>query len=445
VLTVAFTTLGCKVNQYETRRIAESFERRGFRVVPFEETANVYVVNTCSVTAVASSKSRQMMRRAKRTNPSAKLVVTGCEAQAAARAGRLVPEADLVVANPEKLETVTHFLRAFPEFAGQTAAPCTDAAIARVQRRTRAVVKVQDGCNIFCSYCSIPYTRPVLESRPWHELVDEVEGLVAEGHREVVLTGVLIGDYGPLTGSGGPDLTGLCVKLADIRRLQRIRISSIEVTQVSDELIRLMREEPKMCPHLHIPLQSGSDRVLLDMGRPYTRDEYVARCSEAKARVRDLAITTDIMVGFPTEDEVALGETVGVVKTVGYLAAHVFRYSSRPGTPAEELGDPVPHEEKMRRSKMVADVTADSGRAYRTGFIGRDLRVLVESAQRAVGLLKGHSDNYLELEFPGPGELVGDLVTVRVLADGARGMTGQIVETVTPHNARRTNGRLHIL
>lgn len=442
MLTAAFTTLGCKVNQYETRRIAESFERRGFRVVPFEEAASVYVVNTCSVTAVASSKSRQILRRARRTNPSAKVVVTGCEAQAAARAGRLLPEADLVVPNPEKLKTISHFLRAFPEYAARAAAPCADVTLPRPQRRTRAVVKVQDGCNIFCSYCSIPYTRPVLSSRPWRDVVEEVEELVAEGHREVVLTGVLIGDYGPHTGSGGPNLSGLCAELADIRRLQRIRISSIEVTQVSDELIRLMREEPKMCPHLHIPLQSGSDRVLSGMGRPYSRDEYVARCSEAKASVRDLAITTDIMVGFPTEDETALGDTVRVVERVGYLSAHVFRYSPRPGTPAEALGDSVPHEEKMRRSRIVCAAAARSGRAYRAGFIGRPVRVLVESVQRASGLLKGHSDNYLEVEFPGSGELVGDLVTVRVLADGPHCLSGEIME---PHNARRTNGRLHIL
>ena len=445
MLTAAFTTLGCKVNQYETRRIAESFERRGFRVVPFEEPASVYVVNTCSVTAVASSKSRQMMRRAKRTNPSAKLVVTGCEAQAAARAGRFLPEADLVVANPEKLETLAHFLHAFPEYAEQAAAPSVNGAPGRMQRRTRAVVKVQDGCNIFCSYCSIPYTRPVLASRPWRELVDEVECLVAAGHREVVLTGVLIGDYGPVTGSGGPDLTGLCAELCGIRRLERIRISSIEVTQISDELLHLMCSEPKMCPHLHIPLQSGSDQVLRDMGRPYTRDEYLARCSDAKDRVRDLAITTDILVGFPSEDDIAISDTLRVVEKVSYLSAHVFRYSPRPGTPAEALGDPVPENEKLRRSKVVSEAASRSGRIFRSAFVGRVMRVLVESAQPSSGMLKGHSDNYLEIEFGGPQRLIGDLVLVRVLADGLRSMSGEIVETAVPHGTRRMNGRLHIL
>jgi threonylcarbamoyladenosine tRNA methylthiotransferase MtaB len=418
--TAAFTTLGCKVNQYETQRILESFEARGFTIVPFTQPADVYVINTCSVTQAGESKSRQAIRRAARQNPQAKVIATGCAGEMAARQGRALEAADLVVPNPDKLKTLDHLLQTYPEFVRQLACVGRAAAGARRAGRTRATVKLQDGCDMYCSYCSVPYTRPRQFSRPAAEVTEEVRRLAARGYREVVLTGVLIGSYGPKDGSGGPDLVGLVARLAEIDGIERIRLSSVEVGAVGDDLLGLMRREPKVCPHLHIPLQSGDDRVLRDMNRPYSRARYLDLCRRAQESVHDLAITTDIMVGFPTEDEEAFENTLEVVQRVGFLRAHVFRYSPRPGTPAAAMGDPVHGRVKTERSKRAAAAAAATSLAHRRRFLGREMRVLVERPSPRTGLLCGFTDNYIETHFAGPPHLSGQLVTVRLddIADG---------------------------
>lgn len=403
----AFTTLGCKVNQYETQRIEEAFERAGFSIVPFTEKADVYVVNTCSVTGQAESKSRQTVRRAKRLNPHAKVIVTGCAAQMAMNQGKRLDGADLTIPNPEKLDTLTHFRHAFPALMPSLEG---DAPIRLVTSRTRAMVKIQDGCDVRCSYCSIPSTRPVMTSRHWREVIEEVERLVALGYKEVVLTGVLIGAYGPNTGSGGPDFEGLVERLHDVHGLARIRISSIEMRQVTDKLIALLTaRETKVVPHLHIPLQSGSTRVLRDMNRPYTQKDYLDLCARLRHAVPDIALSTDIMVGFPTEDEAAFKETIHVCEEARFMKAHLFRFSPRPGTEADRWGDAVPPQEKLRRSKRLADITERTRREFIQRFIGRTLDVLVETRSMRNGLLRGHTGNYIEVEFEGSDSLIGEL------------------------------------
>ncbi|MER3466654.1 MAG: tRNA (N(6)-L-threonylcarbamoyladenosine(37)-C(2))-methylthiotransferase MtaB, partial [Armatimonadota bacterium] len=351
----AFTTLGCKVNQYETQRIEEAFERAGFSIVPFTEEADVYVVNTCSVTGQAESKSRQTVRRARRFNPHAKVLVTGCAAQMSLNHGRSMDGADLIVPNPEKLDALAHFRRAFPTLMPAVGG---NLPIRLVESHTRATVKIQDGCDVHCSYCSIPLTRPGMTSRHWHDVVEEVEALVERGYKEVVLTGVLIGAYGAKSGSGGPDFEGLIELLHEVHGLARIRISSIEMRQVSERLVSIMTaRETKVVPHLHIPLQSGSTRVLQDMNRPYTQRDYLNLCERLQAAVPDIALTTDIMVGFPTENEEAFADTVYVCEKVRFLKAHLFRFSTRPGTEADRWGDPVPPQVKQERSKRLAEIT----------------------------------------------------------------------------------------
>lgn len=423
--TAAFTTLGCKVNQYETQKILESFAEAGYEVVPFDSPADVYVINTCSVTSQAEAKSRYAIRKAKRGNPDAKVVATGCAAQMAINKGEAVDDADVVVPNPEKLDTLHRLLCALPRNLG---APMSEGLLAhspltshrgegpRAQHpgapgRTRATLKIQDGCSVCCTYCSIPYTRPVMSSRPHLAVLEEARGMIEKGCREIVLTGVLIGAYGPETGSGGPDFEDLVQMLAEDlgttrnnRQFPRLRISSIEMTQVTDRLIGLI-ERGAVVPHLHIPLQAGDSLVLEDMGRPYSQGDYLRLCDELHARIPDIAITTDIMVGFPTETIERFESTLVVCEKVGFLKAHVFRFSPRYGTPADHWGDPVRDDEKQRRAKLLAEITRQTGREHIRRFLGRTMRILVESKVGKDGLLEGLTDTYISVKFAGPPSL----------------------------------------
>ncbi len=424
--TAAFTTLGCKVNQYETQKILESFEAQGFEIAPFDAPADVYVINTCSVTQSAEAKSRQTIRRAARQNPNAVVVVTGCYAQFTIRRGERLDEAHLVVPNPEKLRTVEYLLEHFPHFKSALA-QARSRSEAPVRRRSRAVLKIQDGCNVYCSFCSIPYTRPVMRSLPYLEVLDEARAMVANGYREIVLTGVLIGDYGADTGSGGPDLAELCALLSTIEGLERIRISSIEPTQITDRLIDLIAENPKMCPHLHIPLQSGDTRILKAMNRPYDQAFYLDLIRRLRARIPDFSVSTDIMVGFPGEDAEAFQNTCFVVEQAEFCRAHLFRYSPRPGTPAESMRDQVPDSVKSERMQQLQQVCRTAARRYAARFLGKVERVLVESRSKLSGLMTGTSDHYLQVEFAASPSLTGQLVKVRITDLTAEGVLGELV------------------
>jgi threonylcarbamoyladenosine tRNA methylthiotransferase MtaB len=408
----AFTTLGCKVNQYETQRIIDSFEAAGFTIVPFDDEADVYVINTCSVTSIAESKSRYTIRRASRTNPAAKIVVTGCAGQMAINKGEMIDGADVVVPNPEKLETLDHLRRAFPEFV--TAAKPSPIPSA-ISHRTRATLKIQDGCSVMCSYCSIPYTRPVMTSRPLADVIDEATRMAEMGYREIVLTGVLIGAYGPETGSGGPNFEELLEALQRAVPEVRLRISSIEMRQVTPRLLDLMRAPGStIVPHLHIPLQAGDTQVLVDMNRPYTQADYIDLCERACREVPDLSLSTDILVGFPTETEERFESTIAVCERVKFLKIHSFRFSPRFGTPADAFGDPVSPPEKQRRAAVLNDISGRTGTAHARRFLGRTMRVLVESKTRRDGLLEGLTDNYLTVQFAGPATLQREFTWVRL-------------------------------
>jgi len=439
---VAFATLGCKVNQYETQRIIDTFEERGFAIVGFDEPVELYVINSCSVTQLAEKKSMQIVRRAARQGPEARVVLTGCMAQFTLLRGETVAEAALIVPNTDKMRTVHYVLEAFPDIRERVARDPAPPVLRNPYERTRAVVKIQDGCNVRCSFCSIPYTRPRMFSRPYEEVLDEIRRLVDEGFKEVVLTGVLIGSYGEETGSGGPDLAELLQRMARTDGLERIRISSIELTQVTDRLIDVCASEPKVCPHLHIPLQSGDDRILQAMNRPYRQKDVLALAEKLYSRIPDLAITTDIMVGFPGEDETAFQQTCKVVEAVQYARAHIFRFSPRPGTPAAQMADQVPDHEKERRSQQLANLC----RRYRERFVaarlGRTVRVLVEGKQGKGGLMRGLTDNYIPVEFAGGAHLAGQLVWVRLLETTDEGALGELVNT---SSGGHEDGGLHLL
>ena len=411
--TAAFTTLGCKVNQYETQRILESFEEGGFEVVPFDSAADVYVINSCSVTSIAESKSRYTIRRASRLNPDAKVVVTGCAAQMSDNNGGTMEGAGLVVSYPVKLETFKRFRQKFPDL-GPSITNVSEGAVGLSLGRTRATLKVQDGCNAMCSYCSIPFTRPGMVSRHAEEVLSEAEKLRDLGYRELVLTGVLIGAYGPDSGSGGPDFEELVDMISDsVGPGVRIRISSIELGQVTNRLIDLVLGG-KVVPHLHIPLQCGNDQVLMDMNRKYTQAAYTARCKEIQALVPGLSLSTDILVGFPTETEDRFESSAEVCREVGFVKVHVFRFSPRWGTPADRFGDPVSPQEKQRRSVVLSQIGAVTRQLHAEQFLGRTLRVLVEGKLTPEGLLEGLTDNYLDVRFAGPKSLQRQFAEVRI-------------------------------
>jgi threonylcarbamoyladenosine tRNA methylthiotransferase MtaB len=469
VPTAAFTTLGCKVNQYETQRILDDFEARGFVITEFTAPADVYVINTCSVTQAAERKSRQMIRKVARQNPEAIVVMTGCYGEMAKIKGETVEEATLIVPNHQKLATLTHVLRAYPHLENEIAAnPIEAAARRQTARRTRATVKVQDGCNVFCAFCSIPYTRKVMVSRPVEEVVTEAERLAAQGYREIVITGVLVGAYGqdrftpipgremprslPNASPESPDLADLLLRLAQVPGIARVRLSSIEPTQVTDRLLDAFASEPKLCRHLHIPLQSGDSGILQAMNRPYDQAFYLERCRTAYARIPDLAITADIMVGFPGEDRAAFENTLLVARTVGYARAHLFRYSPRPNTPAADFKAQIPDTEKEVRSKELAALCRQTQQKYIQRYLGRSLEVLVEGKEKPDGptteteesvsgndghlpitmdtserggLLSGYTSNYIRVQFTGGSHLIGQVVPVHLLeptSDGALGV-----------------------
>lgn len=407
--TASFTTLGCKVNQYETQRILDSFEEAGFAIAPFDQRADVVVINTCSVTSDAEAKSRYTIRRARRTSPDAVILVTGCAAQMSLIKDAPMEEADLVVPNPEKLDSLTRLLQSFPSLtpSREGIRPHPPAG------RTRATLKIQDGCSVMCSYCSIPFTRPGMVSRPWREVLAEAQRFADQGYLEIVLTGVLIGAYGPESGSGGPGFEELVRILASESGVPRIRISSIEMHQVTPAILDLI-EQGKVVPHLHIPLQSGDTHVLRDMNRRYGQAEFLSLCAEIRSRLPGATITTDIMVGFPTETRERFESTLQVCREAQFLKAHVFRFSPRHGTPADQWGDPVSPQEKQARARELTELTDAIGRQRMRQEIGRTHEALVERKAGRDGLMEGLTRHWMSVKFAGPASVGRTLQLVRI-------------------------------
>ncbi len=428
----ALTTLGCKVNQYETERIAEDFARAGFTITGFDAPADVYVINSCSVTASADKKSRYLARKASRTNPDAVVAMTGCHSQMVLDAGESVDGATVLVPNDQKMRLFAHVLAAKPDLLTYSSSPATvlpdrGAGDGGVRSRTRAVLKVQDGCEHFCGFCSIPYTRKVLESRPWTEIIAEAEWIAAAGTKEIIVTGVCVGAYGAATGSGGPDLAGLLLRIADVPGVARVRLSSIQPIEITDELIEAFATHPNLCPHLHLSCQSGDDTILSAMNRPYTTAFYKSLVSRLRGRVPDVAITTDLIVAYPGETREMHENTLQFARDVSFQRTHCFPYSPRPRTRAETCTDDVPADEKQIRRKELQAVVDETNRLFTMRYVGGTLSVLVEGKQgTGGGVLTGHTTNYIAVEFDGPKELAGRIVPVRLDAvtgdGGAKGM-----------------------
>lgn len=416
--TAAFETLGCKVNQYETERIMASFIKRGFAVVPLGAAADVYVVNSCSVTQAAEAKSRKLIRRLRRDNPGSVILVTGCDVEMAGRTRRPISEATLLVRNPDKLRAVDILLEARPDLLdGSKRAvrrPQGPSPERQTQTRTRAVIKVQDGCDMFCTYCSVPLTRGPVRSRSMQEILLEVSDAVAAGRCEIVVAGILVGAYGRDLGGDAADLPDLLRAIAEVEGVCRVRLSSIEPTHVTDRLLALFAGVPALCRHLHIPLQSGDDDVLAAMHRPYDAAYFTDLCARAQATIPDLAVTTDVLVGFPGETERGNAHTVAVAERVGFARMHVFRYSARSGTEAAGLDRQVGAQEKVRRAAEMADLARALRARYAARFLGRTMDVLIEPCANDDGSVTGYTSNYIRVRAPSEGLKPGQIVAVRL-------------------------------
>lgn len=416
----ALTTLGCKVNQYETERIAEDFARAGFTLTDFDAPADVYVINSCSVTASADKKSRYLARKASRTNPDAVVAMTGCHSQMVLDAGEIVDGATVLVPNHEKMQVFEKVMAFKPDLLSYSSSPAVQ--LPERGHRTRAVLKVQDGCEHFCGFCSIPYTRKVLESRPWQEVVEEAERIAASGTKEIIVTGVCVGAYGESTGSGGPDLGELLLRIADVPQVARVRLSSIQPIEITDALIEAFASHPNLCPHLHLSCQSGDDTILRAMNRPYTTEFYKDLVRRLREQVPDVAITTDLIVAYPGESREMHENTLQFARDVSFQRTHCFPYSPRPRTHAETLKDDVPQDEKQIRRKELQAVVDETNSLFTSRYVGETLGVLVEGKQGSGdGVLTGHTTNYIAVQFTGPKELTGQIVPVRlqsVTSDG---------------------------
>jgi threonylcarbamoyladenosine tRNA methylthiotransferase MtaB len=410
--TLRTVTLGCKVNQYETEFVRQSLATAGYRDATDDEAAELCVVNTCTVTAEGDSKSRQVIRQLARRNPGTRIVVMGCYATRA-------PEE--VAALPSVSEVVTD-KRELPDLLGRFGVIDIPTGIAGFGHRSRAYVKVQDGCMLNCSFCIIPTVRPHLQSRPPEHIVEEVSRLVDNGYREVVLTGIHLGHYGVEWSRTRPKnewmrLSHLLVRLARLRGEFRVRLSSIEATEVTRELLAVMAEHPRrFCPHLHVSMQSGSDNVLARMRRRWGSRRFIDRCRLACEVLDQPALTTDVIVGFPGETEQDFEDTCRVCDEVGFSKIHIFPFSARRTTPAAEMADQVDPRLKAERCRRLGKVEAGLRRRYFASLVGRELEVLVESSGETPGTMIGTACRYAPVELPGDESCARDFV--RVVAQG---------------------------
>ena len=429
---VAFHTLGCKVNQHDSAIMAALFQDAGYEVVDFNDLADVYVVNTCTVTHLSDRKSRQMIRHAARENPAATIVVCGCYAQTAKAELEALDEVDLIIGTNER-HKVVEAVETFRQDHVKTAYMADDEELfydedlphERVSGMTRAYVKIQEGCDQFCAYCAIPYARGPLRSRSEMDTIDEINMLVAKGYKEVILTGIHIGAYGRGVKDETCDLTGLCRRILDETAIERLRIGSLEGIEVTDALIDMIANDARMAKHLHLPLQSGCDRTLSAMRRPYDTEQFREMMRRIRGKVPNIAITTDLMVGFPGETDEDFKESLVFCNDIAFSAMHIFKYSMRSGTPAAAMPDQIDPQIKERRAKQMADVAQKNKLDYERRFVGQTLRILVEE-QTKDGLWIGHSSNYLLVTFPGENIRSGDFVDVKITSAERNRLLGEI-------------------
>ncbi len=415
--TVAFCTLGCKVNQYESEAVLEQFLRAGYKSVDFSEPATVYVVNTCTVTHLSDRKSRQMIRRAKQMNPDSVLIVMGCYAQIEPETVAAIPGVDLVIGTAERSQAAA-LAESFLEERRQINLVDEPPAVfenltidGSGQPHTRAVLKVQDGCNQFCSYCIIPYARGRIRSRMLSETVEEAKRLVKAGFCELVLTGIHLASWGKDSGEG--NLLQLLSALQAVEGIERIRLGSLEPTLCTEEFVTGVAKLSKVCRHFHLSLQSGCDATLRRMNRKYTAADYQDAVERIRAAMPRAAITTDVIVGFPQETDEEFETTIRFMEDIHLTDVHVFKYSPRKGTPAAKMTGQVSPEKKEERSSRLIQLAAEHHERYARTFVGTTEPVLFEQAA-GKGVYEGKTDTYMTVYVPSNTDITDRLKTVRI-------------------------------
>jgi len=415
----ALHNLGCKVNAYETEAMQQLLEEAGYEIVPFQEKADVYVINTCSVTNIADRKSRQMLHRAKKMNPDAVVVAAGCYVQAAGEELKKDAAIDVIIGNNRKKDLVP-LLDEY--FAGKHVEEDSLIDIGKTREyealhinkiadHTRAFIKIQDGCNQFCSYCIIPYTRGRVRSRKPEEIMEEIKGLVDKGYREVVLTGIHLSSYG--LDLDGITLLDLMVKIDKIQGLERLRLGSLEPRIVTEEFTRTLAGLRTICPHFHLSLQSGCDATLKRMNRRYTTEEYEKGCQILRKYFDRPAITTDVIVGFPQETEEEFAQTIEFLKRIHFYEMHVFKYSRRAGTRAADMPGQLTENQKGQRSDVLLKLDQEMSLEYRRSFLGEEKEVLMEEKIVIDGTeyLVGHTREYVKAAIPWEEGKKGAMIT----------------------------------
>lgn len=417
---VKFYTLGCKVNQYESQAISEALIKKGFEITS-EKSADVIIINSCTVTASADQKTRQAVRRFRRNNPDAVIVLTGCMPQAYPEKSNALTEADIILGNKNN-DTLPDLLCEFIEKRDRLFSVCEHTkgdpfrgdTISSFEERTRAYLKIQDGCNRFCSYCVIPYSRGRVRSKPLDTIKTEVELLAEKGYSEVVLVGINLSSYGQDTGDSFPD----AVKTVnDVNGIERVRLGSLEPDHLTDDVIEKLSACEKLCPQFHLSLQSGCDNTLRSMNRHYTADDFRRIARKLREVFADCTLTTDVMVGFAGESEEDFEESLSFVKEIGFEKVHVFPYSVRKGTRAEKLPGHLEKSVKEKRCKIMIEKTEKLRREFFAGQVGKIYSVIPETVGKD-GLTNGYTPNYIPVKFTAPAEIKGNTVKIKITGTG---------------------------
>ena len=427
----ALHNLGCKVNAYETEAMQELLEQNGYEIVPFQEGADIYIINTCTVTNMADRKSRQMIHRAKKMNPDAIVVAAGCYVQAQENTGELDACIDIVIGNNKK-QNLIEILEAYEQkrkeergaFVQQEVIDINhtkeyeELHLTKTAEHTRAYIKVQDGCNQFCTYCIIPYARGRVRSRRKAEVVEEVRTLAENGYKEVVLTGIHLSSYG-VDFEEQETLLSLIEAVHEVEGIERIRLGSLEPRIITEEFAETLASLPKICPHFHLSLQSGCEATLKRMNRRYSAGEYLEKCGLLRKYFENPALTTDVIVGFPGETEEEFEESRAFVEKVNFYETHIFKYSKRQGTKAAVMPDQVPEPEKTRRSNILLAMDERNRKNYEEGFSGKETEILVEETMEKNGMTyrTGHTKEYISLAVVSGQDLSGKLLKVTVGED----------------------------
>ena len=419
---VALHNLGCKVNAYETEAMQEMLEHAGYEIVPFQEGADIYVINTCTVTNIADRKSRQMLHRARKMNPDAVVVAAGCYVQAQAEKQVIDPCIDIVLGNNKKQDLLTA-LQAYEEAHGDLrevidinhTKEYENLHLTKQGEHTRAYIKVQDGCNQFCSYCIIPYARGRVRSRAKEDVVAEVTDLAKNGYQEVVLTGIHLSSYG-IDFENEDNLLSLIRAVHEIEGIKRIRLGSLEPRIITEEFVQAIAALPKMCPHFHLSLQSGCNETLKRMNRRYTSEEFYEKCEILRKYFEKPVLTTDVIVGFPQETEEEFETTYEFLKKICFYETHIFKYSKREGTKAAVMQGQIPEQIKAKRSARLIELGEKNRRAYEESFLGKTVEVLVEEKSDVNGkeMWTGHTKEYMKIALESEKNLQNCILNVQI-------------------------------